>query len=153
MVQVLGPRHVLIQAVPKGPTWKRHVEQLRPRHGVDEDKDPVMLPGPTPTSRKFHFQQLYKQRYNPREDPEVGQEDEETSSSQTYRIRSLQFPDGRRDYSSKPWETLRLARRCCDAILGYKRTGGKTVGGSGKLEFEKDCEFDDIAGEYVLWRY
>ena len=32
-----------------------------------------------------------------------------------------------------------------------KRTG-ETVRGSGKLEFEKDCEFDDIAGEYVLWR-
>ena len=44
-------------------------------------------------------------------------------------------------------------RICCYAILEYNRTGGKTVGGSGKLEFEKDCEFDDIAGEYVLWRY
>ena len=30
---------------------------------------------------------------------------------------------------------------------------GETVRGSGKLEFEKDCEFDDIAGEYVLRRY
>ena len=55
VVQVLGPRHVLIQAVPKGPTWKRHVEQLRPRHGVDEDDDPGMVPGPTPTSRKIPF--------------------------------------------------------------------------------------------------
>ena len=55
VVQVLGPRHVLIQAVPKGPTWKRHVEQLRPRHGVDEDDDPGMVPGPTTTSRKIPF--------------------------------------------------------------------------------------------------
>ena len=30
---------------------------------------------------------------------------------------------------------------------------GKTVRGSGKLEFEKDCEFDDITGQYVLWKY
>ena len=52
-VQVLGPRHVLIQAVPKGPTLKRHVEQLRPRHEVDEDDDPGMVPGPT--SRKIPF--------------------------------------------------------------------------------------------------
>ena len=49
MVLVLGPRYVLIQAVPKGPTWKRHFEQLRPRHGVDEDDDPGMVSGPTPT--------------------------------------------------------------------------------------------------------
>ena len=28
---------------------------------------------------------------------------------------------------------------------------GKTVRGSGKLEFEKDCEFAYIAGEYVHW--
>ena len=55
VVQVLVPRHVLIKAVPKGPTWKRHVEQLRPRHGVDEDDNPGMVPGPTPTSRKIPF--------------------------------------------------------------------------------------------------
>ena len=41
---------------------------------------------------------------------------------------------------------------CCDAILEYKRTG-ETVWMSGKLELEKDCEFDDVAGEYVLRRY
>ena len=41
---------------------------------------------------------------------------------------------------------------CCDAVLGYKRTGNNSPE-RGKLEFEKDCEFDEIAGEYLLWRY
>ena len=30
---------------------------------------------------------------------------------------------------------------------------GEQSAGSGKLEFEKDCGFDEIAGDYVLRRY
>lgn len=43
MAQILVPRHAVIQSVPKGPTWKRQVEQLRPRHGIDEDDDLGMV--------------------------------------------------------------------------------------------------------------
>ena len=35
-----GARHVLVSAVPNGPIWKNHMEQLKPQYGVEEDDDP-----------------------------------------------------------------------------------------------------------------
>ena len=36
-----------IRVIPRGPTWRRHFEQLRPRFGADEDSEPGDSP-PTP---------------------------------------------------------------------------------------------------------
>lgn len=36
----LGTRHLLVKVLPRGPIWKRHIEQLRPRYGADQDTDP-----------------------------------------------------------------------------------------------------------------
>ena len=36
----LGARTILVHVCPRGPVWKRHIEQLRPRYGADQDADP-----------------------------------------------------------------------------------------------------------------
>ena len=36
----LGTRHLLVKVLPQGPVWKRHIEQVRPRYGADQDTNP-----------------------------------------------------------------------------------------------------------------
>lgn len=40
VIKVFGSRNFQVQVYPTGPIWKRHVTQLRPRYGADEDADP-----------------------------------------------------------------------------------------------------------------
>ena len=40
VTKVCGSRSVNVRVIPRGGTWRRHIEQLRPRYGVDEDADP-----------------------------------------------------------------------------------------------------------------
>jgi transposase InsO family protein len=40
VTRVFGPRTVNVRVTPTGPTWKRHLDQLRPRHASPEDTDP-----------------------------------------------------------------------------------------------------------------
>ena len=42
--KTLGPRSFTVKVVPRGPTWRRHLDQLQPRVDSDEDKDPGDLP-------------------------------------------------------------------------------------------------------------
>ena len=44
VTKVWGTRSVNVRVVPRGPTWRRHIEQLRPRYGVEEDADPGEVP-------------------------------------------------------------------------------------------------------------
>ena len=46
VTKVRGARSVCVRVYPKGPIWRRHVEQLRPRYVSAEDVEP----GETPTS-------------------------------------------------------------------------------------------------------
>ena len=39
-MKVFGARSVNVKVVPRGPIWRRHIEQLRPRYGSEEDGDP-----------------------------------------------------------------------------------------------------------------
>ena len=48
VTKVLCTRTVNVRVVPKGPTWRRHTYQLRPRYRVNEDADPGEDPRPTP---------------------------------------------------------------------------------------------------------
>ena len=41
---MFGTRSVNVRVFPKGGTWRRHIEQLRPRYGAHEDADPGELP-------------------------------------------------------------------------------------------------------------
>ena len=52
VVKVYGTRSVNVRVLPRGPTWQRHVDQLRPRFGADQDKDPGDDPAKT-TSTQF----------------------------------------------------------------------------------------------------
>ena len=40
VIKVHGPRSVNVRVHPRGPTWRRHIDQLRPCYGVDQDTDP-----------------------------------------------------------------------------------------------------------------
>ena len=40
VTKVFGSRSFNVHVFPKGVTWRRHLEQLRPRHGNQEDDDP-----------------------------------------------------------------------------------------------------------------
>lgn len=40
----LGTRCLNVRVVPRGPVWRRHVEQLRPRYGAETDDDPGEIP-------------------------------------------------------------------------------------------------------------
>lgn len=40
VVKVFGTRSVHVRVLPRGPIWRRHITQLRPRYGADHDADP-----------------------------------------------------------------------------------------------------------------
>ena len=40
VTKVYGSRNVNVRVYPKGPIWRRHVDQLRPRYGVEHDTEP-----------------------------------------------------------------------------------------------------------------
>ncbi|KAL5477849.1 hypothetical protein EMCRGX_G024698 [Ephydatia muelleri] len=44
VTKVFGSRSVNVRVIPRGGTWRRHIEQLRPRYGVEEDADPGKVP-------------------------------------------------------------------------------------------------------------
>ena len=48
--RVHGTRTFTVEVHPRGPLWKRHLEQLRPRYGVVEDADPGIVIGEQSTS-------------------------------------------------------------------------------------------------------
>ena len=44
VTKVHGTRSVNVRVIPLGPTWRRHLDQLRPRYGSDQDDDPCEIP-------------------------------------------------------------------------------------------------------------
>ena len=44
VTKVHGTRSVNLRVIPRGPTWRRHLDQLRPRYGSDQDDDPCEIP-------------------------------------------------------------------------------------------------------------
>ena len=38
--QILGPRLFMVKSLMQGYSWKRHIDQIRPRFGVEQDSDP-----------------------------------------------------------------------------------------------------------------
>ena len=44
VTKVHGTRSVNVRVIPRGPTWRRHLDQLRPRYGSDQDDDPCDIP-------------------------------------------------------------------------------------------------------------
>ena len=51
VIKVHGTRSVNVRVLPRGPTWRRHIDQLRPRFGVDQDKDPGDDPAKTESNQ------------------------------------------------------------------------------------------------------
>ena len=44
VTKAFGTRTVSVRVYPRGPTWRRHIDQLQPRYGVDQDTDPGEVP-------------------------------------------------------------------------------------------------------------
>ena len=44
VTKVHGTRSVNVRVIPRKPTWRRHLDQLRPRYGSDQDDDPCEIP-------------------------------------------------------------------------------------------------------------
>ena len=44
VTKVHGTRSVNVRVIPRGPTWRRHLDQLRPQYGSDQDDDPCEIP-------------------------------------------------------------------------------------------------------------
>ena len=44
VTKVHGTRSVNLRVIPRGPTWRRHLDQLLPRYGSDQDDDPCEMP-------------------------------------------------------------------------------------------------------------
>ena len=44
VTKVHGTRSVNVRVIPRGPTWRRHLDQLQPRYGSDQDDDPCEIP-------------------------------------------------------------------------------------------------------------
>ena len=72
VTKMSGPRNLSVRVVPKGPVWRRHVEQLRPRHTSPEDDEPAetILPSTEDTNKTEPEHSATPapppRRYNPR---------------------------------------------------------------------------------------
>ena len=58
VIKVCGPRCVAVRVYPKGPIWRRHVDQHRPRNGSVEDNEPGDTASGTRQSYSTVFEEL-----------------------------------------------------------------------------------------------
>jgi len=68
-----GTRNVKVRVLPRGPTWRRHVEQLRPRYATEDDT----LPGDDPNDD----QASALPHHEPKPPPKMAATDNSVSSS------------------------------------------------------------------------
>ena len=61
-----GSRSVNVRAHPRGAIWRRHLEQLRPRYGMEHDSDPGVDISSTEQSRVQSPSPVVMQQQNPR---------------------------------------------------------------------------------------
>jgi len=74
VTRVFGPRTVNVRVTPTGPTWKRHLDQLRPRYSTPEDNEPgdspsaatPTTPAPDAASAPQNAPAAHRRRNNPR---------------------------------------------------------------------------------------
>jgi hypothetical protein len=103
VTKVYGTRSMNVRVVPRGPTWRRHVEQLRPRYSSDEDNNPgdtpdsVTQPDPAPTSTS----------------PTAKAETAPTPSPPRRRRRNPRLPDGDEYGPDNPRRSKRSKRTKC----------------------------------------
>ena len=53
VTKVHDSRSMYVSVFPRGPVWRRHIEQLRHRYGVEEDWDPVQVPDQTNNASRW----------------------------------------------------------------------------------------------------
>ena len=90
VVIVFGSRSVNVRVYPRGPTWKRHLEQLCPRYASKKDAEtPEEIPCTTTTSQPLPIPEA----------PEPRQ--------QTFRQRNPRLPDGKEYARDNPRRSKR----------------------------------------------
>ena len=70
VTKVYGTRSVNVRVVPRGPVWRRHLEQLRPRYYSQEDTEPGEEPAYTNTTERL---------------PDISAEPATSTQTRTYR--------------------------------------------------------------------
>ena len=58
VIKIYGPRCVAVRVYHKGPIWRRHVDQLRPRYGSVVDNEPGDTASGTRQSHSTVFEEL-----------------------------------------------------------------------------------------------
>ena len=67
VTKVFGTRSVNVRVCPRGPTWRRHIEQLRPRYSQDKDDAPDPSSGlPEESPKEPEVMSERQRRRNPR---------------------------------------------------------------------------------------
>ena len=60
--RALGTRCFNVKVVPHGPVWRRHLEQLQPRHTTEEDAEPGDTADPDPETPADHPMEILQDR-------------------------------------------------------------------------------------------
>ena len=55
VTKVFGTRSVQVKVYPQGPSWRRHIDQLQPRHVTAEDLEPADIPINAPQENRCSF--------------------------------------------------------------------------------------------------
>ena len=72
VVKVFGTRLVNVRVLPRGPIWRRHIEQLRPRYRYDDDDDNDPGDDPVITPRQYEtHEHEYDEDNDPGDDPTI----------------------------------------------------------------------------------
>lgn len=105
VTKVRGARSVCIRVYPRGPIWRRHVEQLRPRYISEED----MEPGETPSSsvERGHLANGGAEEASPEK------KDEESSNAETTvqrKRRNPRMPTGNEYGPDRPRRSTRTKK-------------------------------------------
>ena len=99
VIKVNGTRNVNVRVYPRGPVWRRHVEQLRPRYGAELDKDPPELPTCVTSSDKVGQHPLQQEQQQSCQPPR-----------QSSHRRNPRLPDGDEYGSHNPRRSERLKK-------------------------------------------
>ncbi len=71
VTKVYGSRNVNVRVYPNGPTWRRHMDQLRPRYGVEHDSEPGIDIDEATTDQCVPTIQEPRKQQKPRRNPRM----------------------------------------------------------------------------------
>lgn len=115
VTKVYGTRSVSVRVFPRGPVWRRHIDQLRPRYATHEDAEPVdTFPLPA---------RIVEPTLIPLESATAGK----IPCLQNPKPRNPRLPTGLEYGSHNPRRSSRLQKSKDNNASGYTSAGGKML--------------------------